>query len=129
MKDTAKPDARVRSGTPNSIKESLKKATTEMLVLFVLLKKPMYTYEMMQEIADLSGGVITFNTLYQAIYRLQDFGYIVEDRKELVDNRMRLYLAINPAGKRYLGQPIQEYRTFTGAVDRILDGKGDGARE
>ena len=39
------------SGTPASIREALKKATTEMLVLFVLRHKSMYTYEMMQETA------------------------------------------------------------------------------
>ena len=59
------------SGTPASIREALKKATTEMLVLFVLRHKSMYTYEMMQEIDRMSTGKITFNTLYQAIYRLQ----------------------------------------------------------
>lgn len=61
------------SGTPASIREALKKATTEMLVLFVLRHKSMYTYEMMQEIDRMSAGKITFNTLYQAIYRLQSF--------------------------------------------------------
>ena len=64
------------SGTPASIRESLKKATTEMLVLFLLQQKPMYTYEMMATVERLSGGGIQFNTLYQAIYRLQGFKYI-----------------------------------------------------
>lgn len=67
------------SGTPASIREALKKATTEMLVLFVLRQKKMYTYEMMQEISHMSDGKIAFNTLYQAIYRLQSFQYIKED--------------------------------------------------
>lgn len=128
-----KEDKRVRSGTPGGIRESLKKATTEMLVLHVLRRRPMYTYEMMQEIQTLSGGVITFNTLYQAIYRLQNFGYIVEDRKETVDNRIRIYFTVNPAGKEYLRQLIAEYRDFTGAVDRVLgldqSGKGGGKNE
>ena len=53
-----------RSGTPEGFRESLKKATTEMLVLFLLRRRPMYTYEMMSEIEALSQGVITFNTLY-----------------------------------------------------------------
>ena len=66
------------SGTPASIREALKKATTEMLVLYVLRRKSMYTYEMMQEIDRMSEGKITFNTLYQAIYRLQSFHYIEE---------------------------------------------------
>lgn len=115
-----KQDKRNRSGTPVSIRESLKKATTEMLVLYVLCKRPMYTYEMMQEIERMSGGTITFNTLYLAIYRLQDFGYIVEDHKEVVDNRVRIYFTVNPAGKQYLSQLIQEYQSFTAAVDRVL---------
>ena len=46
------------SGTPASIREALKKATTEMLVLYVLRRKSMYTYEMMQEIDRMSEGKI-----------------------------------------------------------------------
>ena len=100
-------DLRVRSGTPSSIRESLKKSVTEMLVLFVLRKRPMYTYEMMQEIDTLSGGAITFNTLYQAIYRLQGFQYIAEHDKVVAGNRMRIYFAVTFAGEAYLEQLIQ----------------------
>ena len=98
------------SGTPASIREALKKATTEMLVLFVLRHKSMYTYEMMQEI------------LYQAIYRLQSFQYIQEEGKVVSeDNRVRIYFAITASGVDYLEKLIEEYRSFTGAVDQILD--------
>ena len=45
-----------KSGTVASINDSLKKATTEMLVLFVLHQKSMYTYEMMNTIEKLSEG-------------------------------------------------------------------------
>ena len=86
------------SGTPASIREALKKATTEMLVLFVLRQKKMYTYEMMQEISHMSDGKIAFNTLYQAIYRLQSFQYIKEDGKVVSDdNRIRIYFTITPS--------------------------------
>ena len=121
------PKKKPRSGTPQSIKESLKKATTEMLVLFLLRKKPMYTYEMMQSMEQLSGGDITFNTLYLTIYRLQDFKYIREQEKVVSeDNRVCIYFAITPEGEAYLEQLIAEYQKFTDAVDRILgvDRKG-----
>ena len=102
------------SGTPASIREALKKATTEMLVLFVLRHKSMYTYEMMQEIDRM--------TLYQAIYRLQSFQYIQEEGKVVSeDNRVRIYFAITASGVDYLEKLIEEYRSFTGAVDQILD--------
>lgn len=112
------------SGTPASIREALKKATTEMLVLFVLQERPMYTYEMMQQIDRMSQGKITFNTLYQAIYRLQSFEYIHEEGKEVSeDNRVRIYFRITESGAEYLQKLIEEYYSFTKAVDEILEKK------
>ena len=51
-----KKEASKKSGTVASINDSLKKATTEMLVLFVLHQRSMYTYEMMNTIEQLSEG-------------------------------------------------------------------------
>ena len=81
----------------------------------------MYTYEMMNEIEALSQGVITFNTLYLTIHRLQDFGYVEEQGKVVSeDNRVRLYFAITPKGEGYLAALIREYRQYTDTVDQIL---------
>ena len=63
------------SGSPENLPIALKKATTEMMVLHLLREKPMYTYEMMNAIAERSGGDIVFNTLYLSIYRLEENGY------------------------------------------------------
>ena len=84
-------------------------------------KRQMYTYEMMNEIEALSQGVITFNTLYLTIHRLQDFGYVEEQGKVVSeDNRVRLYFAITPKGEGYLAALIREYRQYTDTVDQIL---------
>ena len=92
-----------------------------MLVLFVLRQKKMYTYEMMQEISHMSDGKIAFNTLYQAIYRLQSFQYIKEDGTVVSDdNRIRIYFTITPSGEEYLDKLMEEYHSFTGAVDHVL---------
>lgn len=110
-----------KSGTPSGLRDALKKATTEMLVLTLLKEKPMYTYEMMTTIETRSGGAITFNTLYQSIYRLENFKYIREHGKLLSeDNRVRIYFTITDEGKAYLEQLIPEYLAFTGAVDQLL---------
>lgn len=109
------------SGTPASIHESLKKATTELLVLFVLRQKPMYTYEMMQTIKEMSGGKFTFNTLYQAIYRLQSFRYIREHGKVISeDNRTRIYFTITDTGENYFRQILAQYHSFTATMEQIL---------
>ena len=115
-----------RSGTPGNMKEQLKKATSEMLVLYLLREKPRYTYELMQEMAQRSEGVITFNTLYLTIYRLQEHQYIEEQEKKLSpDNRVRIYFGITAQGETYLDQMIQEYRVFTSAVDRMIGESGE----
>ena len=38
------------NSTAKGMRDALKKATTEMLVLFLLRQKPMYTYQMAQEV-------------------------------------------------------------------------------
>ncbi|WP_294499890.1 PadR family transcriptional regulator [uncultured Gemmiger sp.] len=114
-----------RSGTAAGMRESIKKAVTEMMVLFLLRQKPMYTYEMSQELTRLTGGVYTFNTLYLAIYRLQEHGYITEAGKQEAGNRLRVYFKLTDAGQRYLDELLPTYREMIGALDSLLaqDGK------
>ncbi len=116
--ETNKPQ---KSGTPTSIRESLKKATSELMVLSILHEKPMYTYEIMSTIEERSGGSITFNTLYQTIYRLQNFKYIREHSKVLSeDNRVRIYFVVTDTGAAYLEELTAEYLRYTGTLDHIL---------
>ena len=97
-----------------------------MPVLFLLKQKSMYTYEMRSTVEKLSEGQITFNTLYQAIYRLQGFGYIEESRKVMSEgNRVRIYYAITDPGRDYLTALIENYHVMTNTIEKILslDGK------
>ena len=114
-----------RSGTAACMRDSIKKAVTEMMVLFLLRQKPMYVYEMSQEMSRLTGGVYTFNTLYLAIYRLQEHGHIAEAGKQEADNRIRVYFKLTDAGQRYLDELLPTYREMIGALDALLaqDGK------
>ena len=91
----------------------------------MLRQKPMYVYEMSQEMSRLTGGVYTFNTLYLAIYRLQEHGHIAEAGKQEADNRIRVYFKLTDAGQRYLDELLPTYREMIGALDALLaqDGK------
>lgn len=90
-------------------------------MLHLLRERPMYTYEMMSTIEERSGGVITFNTMYLTIYRLQDFGYIQEHSKVMSeDNRTRIYFAITDSGAAYLEELIKEYRRYNEALYHVL---------
>ena len=116
--------ANAKSGTPAGMKDAMKKATTEMLVLFLLRQKKMYVYEMIQEAARITEGTLTFNTLYLAIYRLKDRGYIQEDEKRIMENRTRVYFEITENGQAYLQELLREYRQITQAIDKMLEQDG-----
>lgn len=119
---------KIRAAEPaNSVdtsgfKNLLKRATTEMLVLLVLRNKPMYTYEMMNELERVSDGYLSFNTLYIAIYRLKELLFIEESSKAISDdNRMRVYFSITNTGQEYLNNLIIEYRKFSTVVDIVMN--------
>ena len=116
-----RPESRqIRSGTIAGMRESMKKTVTEMMVLFLLRQKQMYVYEMSQEISRLTNGVYTFNTLYLAIYRLQERGHIKEAGKRQADNRVRVYFKITKSGQEYLHDLLEEYRLLTDSLDLLL---------
>lgn len=98
----------------------MKKATTEMLVLFMLRQKPMYTYQMAQEVDRLTQGELSYNTMYLAVYRLQERGYIEEAEKRIEEGRARIYLGITPAGQTYYEQLRAEYEIFTKALEGLM---------
>ena len=100
----------------------LKRATTEMLILLVLRHKPMYTYDIMNTLERMSGGYLSFNTLYIAIYRLKELLFIEEYAKSLSDgNRTRVYFSITEAGWDYLDNLLDEYTKFSKSVDEIIN--------
>ena len=108
-----------KSGT--AISMNFKKATVEMLLLYILKDSKKYVYEMMQEITRKSGGSFQVATLYPAIYRLTGFGYIEEAGIEMSpDHRTRKYYAITDSGKRYLEELVAEYRRLCDGVNKIF---------
>ncbi len=120
-------NSKKKSGDPANIQVSLKKATTDLIVLTLLREKPRYTYELMQEVARRSCGVIVFNTMYLSIYRLRDFGYIRQYEKVVsADNRVQIYFDITETGLDYLERITWEYRRYAEALDQVLDGGKSG---
>jgi len=115
-----KPEKKAKNDPAQGMRDAMKKATTEMLVLFMLRQKPMYTYQMAQELDRLTQGVLTYNTMYLAVYRLQEGGYIQEVEKRIEDGRARIYLGITPAGQAYYEQLRAEYGIFTAALEGLM---------
>ncbi len=114
----------------HSLEENLKKALTELLVLFLLNEKECYIVELTEALRQRSGGALDIVFPYGAIYRLENEGYIQETRKRIApDGRRRQYVGITELGKAYLSVLLKGYRQFIGGVDAILKGEDSNGQQ
>jgi DNA-binding PadR family transcriptional regulator len=74
------------------------------LILTALADGSQHGYGIISEVTDISEGRVRLRagTLYTALDRLRTDGLIDVDREEIVDNRLRRYYRLTPAGGRRL---------------------------
>ena len=108
--------------TGHSFEAFFKRATSPLAVLSLLTERPMYGYEISQEMNRRSGGRYTLSILYPVLYRLMEQGYIREDRTEIVDGRARTYYAVTPEGAAYFSETAREYEELTAVFNALLKG-------
>jgi len=96
---------------------------TDLLVLSILASHDSYVYEIVKSITDYSNGLLSIsqNTIYTATYKLENEGKITEYSKLVGKRRTRIYYKIEPAGRRYLDDLLENYRQTTNGVFGILD--------
>lgn len=107
--------------TSSPLEENLKKALTELLILYLLSQREYYIGELTTTLHEKSGGVLNIVFPYSAVYRLQQSGHIVEsEKRNAPDGRRRQYLSITEDGRIYLSQLLEVYRTFSKGIDAIF---------
>lgn len=111
-----------KENSGHSFEAFYKRATSPLVVLRLLEEKPMYGYEITQEMKKRSGGKYTISILYPVLYRLIEQGYIDEDRTEVVGGRARTYYAITPEGKAYFKKTLQEYFNIHNVFSDLMEG-------
>ena len=110
-----------RSGSAAGMKENMKKAVAEMLVLFLLHERDMYIGEIPEELEKRSGGTFHIVFPYSVIYRMVKFDYIEELKKRIApDGRKRQYYGITDTGRAYLKELYEVFMQFTGGINTIL---------
>lgn len=105
--------------------QQMKKGVLEMLVLKLLERDAKYGYQLLSELRDRSGAMITLKegTLYPILYRLEDEA-LVESRWSEPKGRevSRKYYAITEKGRETLGKLYGLWNDFSGQVTRIMEG-------
>src|SRR3954468_19195836 len=91
------------------------------LLLAVLAHAPRHRYQLSQRLTQRSGGELGVHegSLYPALHRLERGG-LVESSWSTGDGRRRRTYRLTRAGRRAIAQSRREWRTFSGAVERVL---------
>lgn len=106
---------------------------TDLLILAILDKGDRYMYEIVKYISDFSKGKldISQNTIYTVAYKLGDDGKISEYSKLVGKRRTRVYYHLEPKGKEYLNELMENFTNVTDGVFSIFQtlDKGDNSNE
>jgi transcriptional regulator len=101
----------------------LKKGSLEMLILSLVEARPRHGYEIGKLIESRSGGRLTFAlpTLYPALLRLENRGWLKGRWVERAGERERCFYSLTPAGRRVLAEQRATWRIYVSAVNDVMD--------
>src|SRR5215510_1137569 len=87
-------------------KSDLLQGTLDMLILKTLALEPMHGWGVSQRIQQISSGVLNINqgSLYPALYRLEDQGWIEAEWGSSDNNRQAKYYKLTRAGRKQLDE-------------------------
>ena len=97
------------------------------LILTALADGSQHGYAIIGEVAAISGGRVRLRagTLYTALDRLRTDGLVDVDREEIVDNRLRRYYRLTPAGgQRLAAEAARLQANATAALRRLNPAPG-----
>jgi PadR family transcriptional regulator, regulatory protein PadR len=97
--------------------------TLDLLVLRTLaVMGPQHAYGIASRLEQVSGDLLRLNqgTLYPALVRLEQQGWIKGAWGKTESNREAKFYALTPAGKRALKAETESWRRMAGLVDKVL---------
>jgi len=104
-------------------KSEILRGTLDLLVLKTLdTLGPLHGYGIAQRIQQVSGSLLSLNqgTLYPALLRLEQRGWIQSRIGTSDNNRRARFYALTAAGTRQLRRETDEWVRASGIVNRIL---------
>jgi PadR family transcriptional regulator, regulatory protein PadR len=104
-------------------RSELLKGTLDMLILQTLTVQPMHGYGIAQHIEQLSGSVLMVEqgSLYPALERLQNKGFVKSKWGESPTGRQARYYTITASGRKQLGEELHSFDRVLLAMNRVLD--------
>jgi transcriptional regulator len=98
------------------------KGTLDMLILKIVALGPIHGYAISQRIQQISKDVfqLTQGSLYPALHRLEDRGWLTADWKETDTGREAKFYKLTRSGQQQLEAEVLNWKQLTDAVSLIL---------
>lgn len=100
------------------------KGSLDVLILRALAGGPAHGYGVMRWIEDATGSVLQIDegTLYPALYRLEDRGWVASDWGTSENNRRARFYRLTAKGRAQLKVEIGQFTRFAEAMLQALQG-------
>jgi len=110
-------------GESKDARSELLQGTLDLLVLRTLQAGPMHGWGISQRIQAVSDSVLVVNqgSLYPALYRLEEEGWIAAEWGASENNRRAKFYRLTRAGERQLAREQQNWQRLAAAVFRVLE--------
>ena len=107
-------------------KTDVLQGTLDLMVLKTLeALGPLHGYGIARRIEQVSENLLQLNqgTLYPALLRLQQRGWIKSDWGTSENNRRAKFYQLSPAGRRQLAVEAKNWERISGVMARLLSGQ------
>jgi len=115
------------SAESSALAAQLRRGVLEYCVMALLQKEERYAFDLVRELSDMDGMVISEGTIYPMLARMRRDGSVETTWRESSAGPPRRYYRLSPTGRKALQGFKKEWSAFREAVDRVMDGgENDG---
>jgi PadR family transcriptional regulator, regulatory protein PadR len=111
-------------------KSDLPQGTLDLLILKVIALGPIHGYAIAQRIQQISRDVLQVQqgSLYPALHRLENKGFLAADWKETETGREAKYYRLTAQGRKHLNAETANWKRLATAIGLIVNFAGGDAR-
>lgn len=101
----------------------LLQGTLDLLILKTIAKEPLHGWGIAKRIQNLSGDVLTVGqgSLYPALYRLEQHGWIAAEWKDSDLGRSAKYYSLTREGRKQLERELKSWDRLSSAVRLLIE--------
>ena len=97
----------------------LRKGTLELCVLSALSGRRLYGYDLVKQLRDVGGLIMSEGTVYPMLSRFKKEGLVTSTLVESSEGPARKYYELTPRGRNLVCRMLEHWREVRGGIDTL----------